>query len=242
MDSLEWVDETYVQKHKSEDPKTLRAMYYPNLRMYTTHGDTSKHRAPKGAAIAFLIRFGRRAGISLGIYLLSYLPVVGRFILPAASFYTFNNAVGPVPAAVIFGSGIFLPRRYLVVFLQSYFSSRSLMRELVSRDAAVYLKLCFADSHSSNPTSHVYACQRNKSAFGSVTARVFCLGSAWAFTFSSRSLCWAYSSMALPKPQPRFSLPKSQILHHLQPTVKSSWKARSGGRTSMSSSSFLWRI
>ena len=131
MDSLQWVDQTYVQKHKSEDPTTLRAMYYPNLKLYTTHGDTSKHRAPMDAALAFLIRFGRRAGISLAIYALSYLPYVGRFVLPAASFYTFNKAVGPIPAVVIFGSGIFLPRRYLVIFLQSYFSSRSLMRELV---------------------------------------------------------------------------------------------------------------
>ncbi len=101
--------------------------------MYQAHGDTSKHRKPMDAAIAFLMRFGRRAGISLAIYALSYLPVVGRFVLPAASFYTFNKAVGPVPATVIFGSGVFLPRRYLIVFLQSYFSSRSLMRELVRR-------------------------------------------------------------------------------------------------------------
>jgi hypothetical protein len=85
----------------------------------------------KEAVVAFLLRFSRRAGISLAIYLLSFLPLVGRFVLPAASFYTFNNAVGPVPATLIFGIGIFLPRRYLVVFLQSYFSSRSLMRELV---------------------------------------------------------------------------------------------------------------
>ena len=132
MESLQWVDQTYIQKHKSEDPKTLRAMYYPNLRMYSTHGVASKHRAPMDAAIAFLMRFGRRAAISLAVYLLSYLPVVGRFVLPAASFYTVLNAAGPIPATVIFGSGIFLPRRYLVVFLQSYFSSRSLVRELVS--------------------------------------------------------------------------------------------------------------
>lgn len=131
MDSLQWVDQTYVQKHKSDDPKTLRAMYYPNLRLYSTHGDTSKHRAPMDAALAFLMRFVRRAGISLAVYLLSYLPVVGRFVLPAASFYTVMNAAGPIPATVIFGSGVFLPRRYLVIFLQSYFSSRSLVRELV---------------------------------------------------------------------------------------------------------------
>lgn len=132
MDSLQWVDQTYIEKHKSEDPSTLRAMYYPNLRMYPTHGDTSKHRAPKDAALAFLFRFGRRAAVSLLIYLLSYLPIVGRFVLPAASFYTLNKALGPLPASIIFGSGIFLPRKYLVIFLQSYFSSRSLMRELVS--------------------------------------------------------------------------------------------------------------
>ena len=131
MDSLQWVDQTYYAKHKSENPNTLRAEYYTQLRLYSAHGDTSKHRKPTDAALAFLIRFGRRAGISLAIYALSYLPIVGRFVLPAASFYTFNNAVGLLPATVIFGSGIFLPRRYLVVFLQSYFSSRSLMRELV---------------------------------------------------------------------------------------------------------------
>ena len=140
MDSLAWVDQTYYQKHKSEDPAKLRATYYAELRLYSAHGDTSKHRKPMDAALAFLIRFGRRAGISLAIYALSFLPVIGRFVLPAASFYTFNNAVGPVPATIIFGSGIFLPRRYLIVFLQSYFSSRSLMRELVRS----FLRLSFA--------------------------------------------------------------------------------------------------
>ena len=132
MDSLQWVDQTYVQKHKSDDPQTLRSMYYPNLQLYETHGDTSKHRAPMDAAGAFLLRYSRRAAMSLAVFALSYLPVVGRFVLPAASFYTFNKSVGPVPASFIFGLGLFLPRRYLVVFLQSYFSSRSLMRELVS--------------------------------------------------------------------------------------------------------------
>ncbi|MCJ1246575.1 hypothetical protein MMC30_003784 [Trapelia coarctata] len=131
MDSLQWVDQTYIQKHRADDPATLRAMYYPNLRQYSTHGDTSKQRAPRDAAFAFLARFGRRAGISLAIYLLSYLPVVGRFVLPAASFWTFNRAVGPVPATAIFGAGVLVPRRWVVVFLQSYFSSRSLMRELL---------------------------------------------------------------------------------------------------------------
>lgn len=132
MESLRWVDQTYVQKHKSEDPDTLRAMYYPNMRMYSVHGDTASKKTPYEAAMAFLMRYGRRGAISLAVYALSFLPYVGRFVLPAASFYTFNKSVGPQPAIIIFGSAIFLPKRYLVMFLQSYFSSRSLMRELVS--------------------------------------------------------------------------------------------------------------
>lgn len=132
MDSLQWVDQTYVQKHRSEDPAHLRSMYYPNLRLYSTHGDDGARKSPMDASLMFLSRFGRRAALSLAIFALSYVPIIGRLVLPAVSFYTFNKAVGPIPAVVIFGSSIFLPRSYLVVFLQSYFSSRSLMRELVS--------------------------------------------------------------------------------------------------------------
>ncbi|KAF2083756.1 transmembrane protein UsgS, partial [Saccharata proteae CBS 121410] len=131
MDSLNWVDQTYIQKHKSEDPRNLRAMYYPNMRMYQVNRKQRGDKKPMEAAMELAIKFGRRAGISLAVFALSYLPYVGRFVLPAASFYTFNKAVGLQPALIIFGTGIFLPRHYLVQFLQSYFSSRSLMRELL---------------------------------------------------------------------------------------------------------------
>lgn len=80
----------------------------------------------------FLMKFGKKAGISLAVFALSYVPYVGRLVLPAASFYTFKSVSGWGPAGIVFGTGIFLPRRYLVIFLQSYFTSRSLMRELVS--------------------------------------------------------------------------------------------------------------
>jgi len=133
MDSLQWVDQTYLTKHKSDDPAGLRAMYYPNLSMYGgTEVEKERHKQdPYKAMVAFLRRFGKKAGISLVVYLLTFLPLVGRFVLPAASFYTFNKAVGLPPAVVVFGSSLFLPKRYLVLFLQSYFSSRSLMRELL---------------------------------------------------------------------------------------------------------------
>lgn len=197
MDSLQWVDQTYYKKHKSEDPTTLRATYYTELRMYEAHGDTSKHRAPMDAALAFLIRFGRRAGISLAIYALSYLPIVGRFVLPAASFYTFNNAVGPIPATIIFGSGIFLPRRYLVMFLQSYFSSRSLTRELVRSSAHPTCSSDLTDMPDSwSPTSLASASAKSKNDTGSTTAKASSLASGSASTSSSRYHFWACSSTA----------------------------------------------
>jgi hypothetical protein len=133
MDSLKWVDSTYVQKHKSDDPTTLRAMYYPALKMYSTHGEKEKkeQRSLVDGVVIFLRKYGQRAAISLGVYLLTFLPVVGRFVLPAASFYTFNKAVGPVPAGIVFGTGLVIPKHYMVQFLQTYFSSRSLMSRLL---------------------------------------------------------------------------------------------------------------
>lgn len=137
MDSLAWVDETYVLKHKDEDPGHLRAMYYPNLKMYDEahvgkkKGEGEK-KSPYDAMVQFLWRFGKKAALSLAVYLATFIPYVGAFVLPAVSFYTFNKAVGTPAAVVIFGSGLVVPKRYLVMFLQSYFSSRSLMRELVS--------------------------------------------------------------------------------------------------------------
>ncbi|KAF3045147.1 hypothetical protein E8E12_009982 [Didymella heteroderae] len=134
MDSLQWVDHTYVQKHKSEDPHNLRAMYAQNLEKYPTHAprDTNeKKKSIKDTVVLMAVKQGRKAGISLAVLALSYVPYVGKFVLPAASFYTFNKAVGPQPAVAIFATSIFLPRRYLVSFLQAYFSSRTLMRELL---------------------------------------------------------------------------------------------------------------
>ena len=132
MQSLAWVDKTYTEKHRKDDPNQLRDMYYPQLKEYNTRGE-GRQRNPSDAAIAFLMRFGKKAALSLGVYLLTFVPYVGRFVLPAASFYTFNKAVGLQPAVLVFASAVVLPKRYLVQFLQSYFSSRSLMRELVSR-------------------------------------------------------------------------------------------------------------
>lgn len=140
MDSLRWVDKTYYAKHEGEDPSTLRPTYHTNLQLYSTRGGRT-HKSTMEAATLFLIRFGKKAGLSLAVFALSYVPVFGRFVLPAASFYTFKSVAGLGPAAVVFGTSIFLPKRYLVIFLQSYFASRSLMRELVMSPITTFFSL-----------------------------------------------------------------------------------------------------
>jgi hypothetical protein len=101
--------------------------------MYSTHGEKEKkeQRSLFDGVIIVATRYARRAAISLAIYAATFIPYLGRFVLPAASFYTFNKAVGPVPAAIVFASGLLVPKRFMVSFLQTYFSSRSLMRQLL---------------------------------------------------------------------------------------------------------------
>ncbi|KAK4870017.1 hypothetical protein LT330_005741 [Penicillium expansum] len=131
MQSIQWVDTTYVQKHKSEDPHHLRSLYYPNLVQYSAKGGSSVSRPISQALKSFFNRYAKKIGMMLGIYLLSMVVVIGRFVMPAASFYTFRSHVGSTPAAVIFGVGLILPKTYIVTFLHTYFASRSLMRELL---------------------------------------------------------------------------------------------------------------
>jgi len=133
MDSLGWVDKTYMRKHAEDPASTLRMEYYPNLVQWGEHTKGLKEdRDPRKPATEFIARSLKKAGISVAIYGASFLPVVGRFVLPTASFYSLQNAAGVGPAAAVFFIGIFVRRRYVIIFLQAYFASRSLTRELVS--------------------------------------------------------------------------------------------------------------
>lgn len=131
MQSLNWVDITYVRKHKFDDPNDLRDLYYPNLKSYGLQNNKEAPVHGSQSLIKFVSRYVRRACLSMAIFALSYLPIIGWLVLPSASFYTFHKSVGLGPAALIFSTGLLLPRHYLVIFLQSYYSSRNLMRELL---------------------------------------------------------------------------------------------------------------
>ncbi|KAG0154201.1 hypothetical protein PDIDSM_1581 [Penicillium digitatum] len=131
MQSIQWVDTTYIQKHKTEDPHHLRSLYYPNLAQYSTKGGSSVSQPFPQALKSFFSRYSKKFGMLLGIYILSMVVVIGRFVMPAASFFTFRSLVGSTPAAVIFGVGLMLPKEHIVTFLHTYYASRSLMRELL---------------------------------------------------------------------------------------------------------------
>jgi len=243
MDSLRWVDATYVQKHRSEDPHNLRAMYAPNLEQYSVHApkavsEKKGNKTPLNQAIfMYAIRQGRKAGISLGVLALSYVPYLGRFVLPAASFYTFRKSVGTQPAVVIFMMSLFFPRKYLVSFLQAYFSSRTLMRELVRGilSASTLFRVSTNLLPSWSPTSLVSTITLNRRSFGSRTAPVYFLGLVWVSISSLRFPWWEYSYTVLQRLPPPTSSPRSRNHLRLQPKPKSSRQIRSAGRTSTSS-------
>lgn len=207
MESLRWVDSTYIEKHKSDHPEGLRALYYPHLRMYSVRRDGATTSTLASSLTTFVIRYGRRTATSLAVYLLSLLPVVGIFVIPAASFYAFNKAVGPIPALVIFGSGLVVPKRIVVIFLQSYFSSRSLTRELVRRCRYCFVHLVlflvkncnlfvfwkFIDNIDSlNHISLVSSTRKNKRGSGFVTEQVCFLDLRLASTLCLQYLCLGF--------------------------------------------------
>ena len=187
MDSLAWVDKTYYAKHQNEDQSKLRETYYPNLRQYPTSDGSSNSKSAAEGLTLYLTRLARKAGISLAVLALSYVPYVGRLVLPAASFYTFKNVAGLGPAGIVFGAGVFLPRKYLVIFLQSYFASRSLMRELVSVHGGHIRNP--TNCYSSNHISHASSLRKSRKDTGFTIEKDFCLALVLASTSSYAFPC-----------------------------------------------------
>lgn len=121
LESMRWVDHIYTQKHAGESKANLRKFYITTLEAY---GPIYQND--------FYNRTGKRVLFGLLLYMGSYLPRVGQFILPAFSFFTLNRAIGVIPAFMFFSAAtLLLPRHFFVVLLQTYFSTRSLTRQLL---------------------------------------------------------------------------------------------------------------
>lgn len=146
--SLQFVDGVYKQKH----PESTRE-YHRNLLQYhgadlktMSEGTFTKQQASKPVPnkswfaqikascannklfITFLQRYFKQSAFSLGIYLLSGLPLIGPVIMPAVSFYSFNKVVGTPTALGIFAVGLAVRRKYMIMFLSTFWGGRSLVR------------------------------------------------------------------------------------------------------------------
>lgn len=86
MMSLQWVDVTYQEKHKHDDPATLRPIYYDNLRKYPTRappsekGKDKKSKWEKFLKVmnGYIKRYSKRIAMGLGVYIISQEPHIGK--------------------------------------------------------------------------------------------------------------------------------------------------------------------
>ncbi|CAI2176640.1 7438_t:CDS:2 [Funneliformis geosporum] len=129
FNSLRNVDTTYLKKHEGE--QNLRASYAPALENYQYgHGGTEVYLKEM---FQYLKRTWNQIKIALLLYFLSLLPYVGKFVYPAASAYALVNSLGYLPAITV---GVFMyiipgTKPFAMIFLETLYSSRAMMRELL---------------------------------------------------------------------------------------------------------------
>jgi hypothetical protein len=144
MKSLEWSDKMYTDKHARDTSgkDSLRPLYSKALSLYACNASPDS----TFGFSRFLRRTTKRLILGLVLYFLSLIPVVGRFVLPAAGFYSLYRALGEdiILAAVIGGLGLLLfPKRTYIILVQGWLSSRALTRELLE---PYFARISFSDS------------------------------------------------------------------------------------------------
>ena len=143
MQSLAWSDKMYVEKHALDDKtkQPLRPLYYKSLALYGRHPSHSS-----GGFSKFVHRTAKRLLIGIILYILSLLPLVGRFVFPAAGFYSLYRALGedPILATAVGAVGfLLLPKHTYMILVQGWLSSRALTRELLE---PYFARITYSDS------------------------------------------------------------------------------------------------
>lgn len=150
--SLKWVDKVYKAKHPDSERE-----YYCALMQYKigSGSNPALNRPPSsslGAIVLpifnkirpiaasnsktnklsdFMVRYLERTALTLTVYFLAQIPFFGKIVLPATSFFSLNKVVGTSSALGIAAFGLVVPKRYMVIFISSFWGSRSLVRELL---------------------------------------------------------------------------------------------------------------
>jgi len=144
MQSLQWSDRIYAEKHAKDDPSTqpLRPLYSKALELYARQ----PHSRSSQSFAKFIRRTVKRVALGFLLFLLSLMPGVGKLVFPAAGFYSLYRALGEdfILAAVVGGLGLLLfPNRLYVILTQGWLSTRALTRELLE---PYFARISFSDS------------------------------------------------------------------------------------------------
>jgi hypothetical protein len=138
--SLNFVDKVYKTKHPESNRQYYTALVQYNKEYHHLHvskapfnmdrliDQSADHRAFGD----FLTSYAYRTLITLLVFVLSQMPYVGKLVLPCVSFYSFQKVVGSTAASAVFALGFAVPKRWMVMFLSSFWGSRSLVRELLA--------------------------------------------------------------------------------------------------------------
>lgn len=137
LQSLKFIDEVRLTKY----PETDR-VYHENLVSLNTEEKITDNRptletikkkwASSQEFSAFMRRHITRTLMGVGAYFVSKVPVFGSIILGLVSFLNLDSKIGTVNAAVIFGVLQLVPKRWAVLFLTTYWGSRSMVQDLLA--------------------------------------------------------------------------------------------------------------
>lgn len=81
----------------------------------------------------FLTKNLKRSALTLSCFVLSFIPIIGPFVIPAITLVSTHKIMGAPVAFTLFISSItFLDRNQSILILSSFWASRSLMNDLLS--------------------------------------------------------------------------------------------------------------
>lgn len=143
FESLKFADATYKSNHPSE---TYQG-YYESLvsvrPMPNNHGNRLRKLIGKLPLIGqaqnssiqkfslYLSKYLKRTSFTLFLYLVAHIPQIGPVIVSTFSFIKFNKIVGTPAALCVFSMGLLAPSHYLIIFLSTFHSARTLVSELL---------------------------------------------------------------------------------------------------------------
>ncbi|KAF9286193.1 hypothetical protein BGZ68_003138 [Mortierella alpina] len=144
VDALVYSDHLLVQEH--EHAKLQQARDPASIDPNSPSIHVMDHRGPFAPALLeypykvrhwqemwrYMRRTWKRLKWALLFLVLSWVPILGRFAFPVASFLSTIQSIGSKPLAIVFAvTSFLLPRSLSIYLLKGFFGCRALTRELL---------------------------------------------------------------------------------------------------------------